>query len=286
MEISGREAQRKIFTELENNIIHLHRTKQIYPCLGIVLVGQRKDSQTYVRMKKKACDKLNIVYEEFLFDEDISEKKLLACVKSLNKNNNIHGVLIQLPLPEGINENKVINTLSADKDIEGMTDINMGKMLRGEKGFYNCTPVGCIRLLDEYNIPIEGADIALLGCGNVGLPLSILLIKRGATVITCHDKTKNIADKCRNADIIISCVGKANLITEDHIGKHSIVIDVGINHNEGKIEGDMPHDLKKKVKMATPVPGGVGPMTIGILLYNLVKKTMIQHELLDWKDIL
>lgn len=275
MEIDGRKIQKKIFKELQNDIELLWEKESLSPCLGIIVVGQRKDSQTYVRMKKKACDKLNISYKQYSLSDNICEQDIIDHVNLLNNNKNVHGILIQLPLPEGIDEHKVINTMLPDKDIEGMSDINMGRMLRGEKGFYNCTPVGCVRLLDEYEVPIEGADIAIIGCGKVGLPLSILLMQRHATVTMCDIKTKNTEEKCRNADIIISCVGKTNLITERHIHENSVVLDVGINVNKnGKLEGDMSSDLKKCVKMASPVPGGVGPMTVSILIYNLVKKTI------------
>lgn len=284
MEIDGRKIQKKVFKELQHDIELLWEQKEIRPCLGIIVVGQRKDSQTYVRMKKKACDKLNISYKEYSLSDDICEQDIIDHVNLLNNNKNVNGILIQLPLPKGINEHKVINTMLPDKDIEGMSDINMGKMLRNEKGFYNCTPVGCIRLLDEYNIPIEGSDITIIGCGKVGLPLSILLMQRHATVTMCDMKTKNPEDKCRNADIIISCAGKINLITERHINEHSIVLDVGINTNEeGKLEGDMPSHLKKCVKMASPVPGGVGPMTVSMLIYNLIKKTVEEYNLKQYK---
>lgn len=249
------------------------------PGLATVLVGERKDSQTYVRMKKKACAEVGITSFSNDLPEDISQEELLSVVRSLNDNPDIHGILVQLPLPDHIDDEGILGAVSLEKDVDGFHPINIGRlsMKRRTPLFVPCTPKGCIELLDRSGIEIEGKHAVVLGRSNiVGLPVAMLLLHRNATLTICHSRTKNLADVVREADILIAAVGRAEMVRGDWIKAGAAIIDVGINPVDDatrkrgyRLVGDVAFDEAQEVAAAiTPVPGGVGPMTIAMLLRN------------------
>lgn len=276
--LNGKEISKNIQKELKLKI----EKKKLMPGLGIILVGDRKDSETYVRMKKKACKNVGIINYDVHLKDDISEKDLIEEVVKMNNNDNIHAILIQLPLPKHINEENVIRCVSLSKDVDGFHPENIGNMAlkRNRNIIAPCTPEGCIELLDRYNIEIEGKHVVILGRSNiVGMPLSLLFLHRNATVTICHSKTKNMEDITKTADILVAACGKRQLIKRHHIKKGCIIIDVGINalpdeskKRKYRLVGDVDYDDVNEVCYAiTPVPGGVGPMTIAMLLKHTVE---------------
>ena len=276
--LNGKEISKNIQKELKLKI----EKKKLTPGLGIILVGNRKDSETYVRMKKKACKNVGIINYDVHLKDNISEKDLIEEVIKMNNNDNIHAILIQLPLPKHINEENVIRCLSLSKDVDGFHPENIGNMAlkRNRNIIAPCTPEGCIELLDRYNIEIEGKHVVILGRSNiVGMPLSLLFLHRNATVTICHSKTKNMEDITKMADILVAACGKRQLIKRHHIKKGCIIIDVGINalpdeskKRKYRLVGDVDYDDVNEVCYAiTPVPGGVGPMTIAMLLKHTVE---------------
>lgn len=244
--------------------------------LSIILVGDKKDSIFYVNSIKKYCERLNIDFFLKHFNENISSNDLIKEIEILNNDDSIHGILIQSPLPLSLkkNEKQIFNSICPKKDIDGVNIYNAGKLfLNHDIQFIPCTALGCLELLDYYDINVEGLNVVVLGASNIiGLPLSILLLQRGATVTTCHIKTKNVKSHTINADLLISCCGVANLVENDWIKQDAIIIDVGINFLDNKLVGDVNFDsVKDKCKYITPVPGGVGPMTITMLFKQLIK---------------
>ena len=246
------------------------------PGLGIILVGNNIESKTYVNMKRKTCEYLNIYFICYEFNDDVSENDIITTIQKLNNDDNINGILVQLPLPLHLNTNKILNTISHNKDVEGFHTINAGKLFQNNN--YNivpCTPRGCLELLDHYNINVKSMNVTIIGCSNiVGLPLSILLLQRGATVTICHIDTNDTKSFVKNADLIVACCGVPHLVKKDWIKKDTIIIDVGINkikNNNGyKLVGDVDYDNVKNIcSYITPVPGGVGPMTVAMLMKNV-----------------
>jgi 5,10-methylene-tetrahydrofolate dehydrogenase/methenyl tetrahydrofolate cyclohydrolase len=288
MLIDGLASAKEIRNQIKEEIATFD-TNQKPPGLGIVMVGDRVDSATYVRMKKRACNEVGIYHEEVRLSENVSQEILLEKIHSLNKNPSIHGILIQLPLPSHIDTNKVLKSVSREKDVDGFHPENVGNLTlnRLEDVLMPCTPKGCIELLDKYNIQIEGKHAVVIGkSAIVGMPLSLLLLHREATVSVCHIKTQNIKAITRQADILISACGQAEMIKADWIKEGCVVIDVGINSvNDAnskrgyKIVGDVDFaDVREKVSAITPVPGGVGPMTIAMLLKNTVSAFKSQSQ--------
>ena len=270
--INGKEISKKIKNDLKEKIKNYEKK----PGLAIILVGNKSDSEIYVRMKKKACQFIGINNYDYYFDENVNEQYILNKIDELNNNNNIHGILVQLPLPKHFNKDKILNSIKIEKDIDGFHENNVGKLTLNKKSLTPCTPLGVIRLLNEYNIELCGKNIVVIGKSNiVGLPLSLLLLHREATVTICHSKTENLNLITKNADILISACGQPNMIKSNYIKKNVIIIDIGINriecNNEKgyKIVGDVDYnDVIDKCYAITPVPGGVGPMTIAMLLEN------------------
>ncbi|NOZ70290.1 MAG: bifunctional methylenetetrahydrofolate dehydrogenase/methenyltetrahydrofolate cyclohydrolase FolD [Chloroflexi bacterium] len=249
------------------------------PGLATVLVGERKDSQTYVRMKKKACAEVGITSFGYDLPADVSQDELLKVVKELNENPDIHGILVQLPLPDHIDDETILGAISIEKDVDGFHPLNIGRlsMKRRDPLFVPCTPRGCIELLDRTGIEIEGKRAVVLGRSNiVGLPVAMLLLHRNATLTICHSRTKNLPDVVREADILIAAVGRAQMVKGDWIKPGAAVIDVGVNAIDDptkkkgyRLVGDVDFEEAKEVAgYITPVPGGVGPMTIAMLLRN------------------
>ena len=242
--------------------------------LAVVIVGNNPASQVYVRNKMKACENVGFYSENIELDENISEEELLQEIDKLNKNDRINGILVQLPLPSHINELKIIDRISPEKDVDGFHVANIGKMVIGdETGFLSCTPYGIMQLLEEYKIEIAGKDAVIIGRSNiVGKPMALMLIQKGATVQVCNSRTKDLRKKLNDADIIIVAAGVPKLLKKEDVKEGAVVIDVGINRVDGKICGDVDYEeVAERASYITPVPGGVGPMTIASLIKNTFK---------------
>lgn len=276
--ISGIELSKKIKKDIKERVNKFYKETDIIPKLIVILVGNNSASKSYIKGKQKACDEVGIQSELIHLDESTSEEELIKIIDDLNKDNSVHGILVQLPLPKHIDELKIIHKISYEKDVDGFNPINVGKLYSGLDCFVPCTPAGIIKLIKETNIDIEGKHAVVVGRSNiVGKPVAQLLLNENATVTVCHSRTKNLKEICLNADILIAAVGKPKLITKDMIKKDALVIDVGVNRLEnGKLCGDVDFDNAKEVaKYITPVPGGVGPMTITMLLENTLKAAKI-----------
>ena len=277
--INGKEIAATIRGEIKAEVDEMKARYGRVPGLAAVLVGSRKDSQTYVRMKKKACAEVGITSIGHDLPADISQDELLKVVRDLNANPDVHGILVQLPLPDHIDDEEILGAISLEKDVDGFHPLNIGRlsMKRRDPLFVPCTPKGCIELLDRTGVEIEGKRAVVLGRSNiVGLPVAMLLLHRNATLTICHSRTKNLPDVVREADILIAAVGRAEMVRGDWVKPGAVVIDVGVNavddptREKGyRLTGDVAFDEVKEVAGAiTPVPGGVGPMTIAMLLRN------------------
>ncbi len=270
MILDGKKISDNIKEELKRRIMVLESK----PKLVVILVGENDASKVYVRNKIKACEKIGIDSEVILFDEKVSEEDLINKIHSLNIDTEVTGILVQLPLPKHIDEKKIIMAIDYKKDVDGFSPINIGRMALNMYSPISCTPKGIVRLLREYNIGVEGKKITVIGRSNiVGKPLSMLLVNMGATVSILNSKTPNIEEYTKNSDILIVAIGNPKFITSRHIDSCEAIIDVGINRDvNGRLCGDVDFDaVKDKVKFITPVPGGVGPMTIAMLMENCVE---------------
>ncbi len=245
------------------------------------MVGDNPASKVYVKNKSKACEKVGVEFEEFLLPETTSESELFELIDRLNEDKSVNGILLQSPVPKQIDQNKAFRRISEEKDVDGFNPFNVGNLCIGNDCFISCTPFGVMKILEHYNIDLEGKNAVVLGRSNiVGKPMVQCLLSKNATVTVCHSRTKNLKEITKNADILVAAIGKPKYVTKDFIKDGAIVIDVGINRNEetNKICGDVDFDdVIDKVSKITPVPGGVGPMTIAMLLYNLVKATKQQN---------
>lgn len=249
--------------------------------LAVIMAGDNPASEIYVKNKIKACEIAGIYSRTIKLDENVTEKDLIEEIEKLNKDDKIDGILVQLPLPVRIDELKIINAISPEKDVDGFHSVNLGKMIIGDKtGFLPCTPYGIMQLLDEYGIDPAGKDTVIIGRSNiVGKPAAILFIEKSATVQVCNTKTKNTKEKIRNADIVIAAAGVPNFIKGEDIKEGAVVIDVGINRVNGKLCGDVDYEeVSEKAGYITPVPGGVGPMTIASLIKNTFKSYVNKVE--------
>ncbi len=272
--IDGKELARKIRMNLKEEVDELKKTSGIIPKLAVIMVGDDKASKVYVKNKSKACDEIGIEYEEFLLDESTTMEKLLDLIEELNNRNDVNGILLQSPIPKHLDISKAFNKIDYRKDVDGFNPMNVGKLSIGEDCFISCTPFGVTKMLEEYNIDVEGKNVVIIGRSNiVGKPLIQCMLKKNATVTVCHSRTKNIKNITSNADILIAALGKPRFITDDMIKDGAVIIDVGINRtDDGKLVGDVDFEnVEKKVSYITPVPGGVGPMTIAMLMTNVVK---------------
>ena len=241
------------------------------PGLAAVLVGEDPASQIYVRNKRKSCEDVGIYSEEHKLPESTSQDELLSLINKLNKDDNINGILIQLPLPKHMDESSILNSVAPEKDVDGFHPINAGHLFEGKPKFIPCTPHGIIKMLEYYNIDIEGKNAVVLGRSNiVGKPAAILLLQKNATVTICHSRTKNLNEVLMDADIIVAAIGRAHFVKKEMVKKDAVIIDVGINRlDTGKLAGDVDFEQVKDIaSFITPVPGGVGPMTITMLLWN------------------
>lgn len=279
--MDGKALAAKIRTELKQETSKMAE-KGIIPKLAVILVGDNPASKIYVKNKSKACVECGVEYEEVLLETETQMADLLNIIDELNNREDINGILLQSPIPNGLNINKAFEKINYQKDVDGFNPINVGKLLIGEDTFISCTPYGIMRMLEEYNIQIEGKNVVVIGRSNiVGKPMAQCLLNKDATVTICHSKTQNIADITKNADILISAVGKLNMVKADMIKDGAVVVDVGMNRKEdGKLAGDIDFEnVKRKASYITPVPGGVGPMTIAMLMTNVVKACKIQNNI-------
>ena len=281
--IDGKDLAKNIRQELKKENDKL-KEKGINAKLAVILVGDDSASKIYVKNKSKACNDVGIEFEEILLDSNTTMDKLLNVIENLNLREDINGILLQSPIPKELNIQEAFEKIDYRKDVDGFNPINVGKLMIGQDGFIPCTPYGIVRMLEEYNIPVEGKNAVVIGRSNiVGKPLSQCLLNKNATVTVCHSRTKDIKNITKNADILISAVGKLNMVTEDMVKEGAVVIDVGMNRKEnGKLAGDVDFEnVKEKTSYITPVPGGVGPMTIAMLMNNVIKATKQQNGIVD-----
>lgn len=252
--------------------------------LAVVIVGDDSASRVYVNNKKKACEYCGIASYEHALSGETTEVELLALVEKLNKDERVDGILVQMPLPKQINEHAIINAIAPDKDVDAFHPINVGKIMIGDYNFLPCTPAGVMELIASTGVSVSGKDCVVIGRSNiVGKPMAMLLLHQSGTVTICHSKTKNLAKICARADIIVAAVGRAGFVTADMVKPGAVVIDVGMNRDEsGKLCGDVAFDeVEKRAGFITPVPGGVGPMTIALLMNNTVISARTREKLCD-----
>lgn len=273
--INGKQIQQQKIEQLSKKISNISDTLK----LVVIQVGDNEASNVYIKNKQKLCEKVGILFEHLKYAE-ISEKELIKKIEQLNIDKSVTGILVQLPLPKEINEKKVIDTIDPMKDVDGLTTINIGNLFSGNKGLAPCTALGVLEILDSINAPIEGSNIVIVGRSRlVGLPLMGLLLKRNATVTICHSKTKDLKSITKQADILIVAIGKKEFITKEYIKDHTIVIDVGINRVDGKLYGDCDFEnIKNKCEAITPVPNGVGPQTVTMLVNNVIEAYNMQKN--------
>ena len=285
--IDGKKIAEQLRTQLKEEVAKL-KQRGIVPGLGVILVGQNAASLSYVRAKEQACEEIGIYSDDNHLPADTTQQTLVALINQMNADPKIHGILVQLPLPEHLDETEVLSAIDPDKDVDGFHPVNIGKMLLGRKAFLPCTPHGIVQLLLRSSVKIEGANVVIVGRSNiVGKPLANMLIQKtaagNATITICHTRTRNLADHTRRADIVIAAAGRPNTITADMVKDGAVVIDVGINRVEDaakkkgyRLVGDVDFEaVKEKASLISPVPGGVGPMTITMLLYNTVESAKI-----------
>lgn len=278
--IDGKALAKKIRANLK---IKCDELKQggIDPKLAVIMVGDNPASKVYVRNKSKACEEVGVKYEEYLLNENTTQEELINLIKKLNQDKTVNGILLQSPIPAHLNINEAFKTITYLKDVDGFTPASIGKLCIGEDTFVSCTPNGVMKMFEEYNIDLSGKHVVILGRSNiVGKPLIQCCLQKNATVTTCHSRTKNLSDMTRQADIIISAIGQPEFLKADMVKNGVIIIDVGINRNDkGKLVGDVDFEnVQKKASYITPVPGGVGPMTIAMLMSNVIKATEEQKK--------
>ena len=279
--IDGKELSKKIRENLKIECEKLKKEK-IIPKLAVIMVGDNPASKVYVKNKSKACQEIGIEYEEYLLSKETKQKELINLIKKLNEDKTINGILLQSPLPSHLDINKAFKEIDYRKDVDGFTPVSTGKLTIGEDTFVSCTPLGVIKIFEEYNIDLAGKSVVILGRSNiVGKPLIHCCLNKNATVTVCHSKTKDLKEYTKRADILIVAIGKSKFVTEDMVKEGAVVIDVGINRGkDGKLTGDVDFEnVEKKASYITPVPGGVGPMTIAMLMNNVIKATKEQNEI-------
>ena len=278
--IDGKKLAKKTRESLKSEVEEL-KSEGIIPKLAVIMVGNNSASQIYVRNKSRACDEVGIEFEEHLLPDTTTQQELIDLIEKLNNNKNINGILLQIPIPEGLDINEAFRKIAPEKDVDGFHPINVGKLVLDQDTFVSCTPYGIMRMFEEYNIDLEGKNAVVIGRSNiVGKPMSQCLLNNNATVTICHSRTQNLSEITKNADILVSAIGKPEFVKADMVKDGVVVIDVGINRTEeGKLKGDVDFEnVSKKASYITPVPGGVGPMTIAMLMNNVVKATKNQNK--------
>ena len=277
--LSGKEVSARIKEKLKAEVAALTE-KGVTPGLAVVIVGNDPASKVYVGRKEAMCAELGMYSEKYALPEDTAQSELLALIEKLNSDPNIHGILVQLPLPEPLDEKAVIAAIAPQKDVDAFHPVNVGKIMIGDYDFVPCTPAGIMELIAESGVEVEGKNCVVIGRSNiVGKPMSMLLLHKNGTVTICHSRTKNLAEITRNADILVAAVGRAHFVTADMVKPGAVVIDVGMNRLEdGKLAGDVDFDAVEPISAAiTPVPGGVGPMTISMLMKNTITAAKRQN---------
>lgn len=271
----GAEIRQKVKCDVQN----LKEKYEITPGLAVIIVGENPASKVYVGRKHKACGEIGVHSEVITLPEQTEQAQLLKIIEKLNNDIHINGILVQLPLPAHINTKMILESIHPDKDVDGFHPLNAGKLFIGQEGLVSCTPYGIIKMLEMKGIPIAGKHAVIIGRSNiVGKPMAMLLLARNATVTVCHSKTQDLSAITKTADILIAAIGKAGFVSGDMVKKDAVVIDVGINRlPSGKLVGDVDEGVKEVASIITPVPGGVGPLTISMLLHNTVQATKIQH---------
>ena len=278
--IDGKNLAKKIRQELKQECYEL-KNNGINPKLAVIMVGDDPASKVYVRNKSRACEEVGIEYEEFILKDETTQEKLIELIKKLNNDKTTNGILLQSPIPKHLNINEAFKAITYMKDVDGFTPSSVGKLCIGEDTFISCTPYGVMKMFEEYNIDLTGKDVVILGRSNiVGKPLIQCCLQKNATVTVCHSKTKNLAEHTKRADVVISAIGQSKFVKEDMVKDGAVIIDVGINRGEdGKLTGDVDFEnVEKKASYITPVPGGVGPMTIAMLMNNVIKATKEQNK--------
>lgn len=276
MIIDGKEIKKQILDELKEEVSKL----EIKPSLVVIQVGDNDASNVYIKQKAKMADYVGYDYKHIKLSEDITTEEVIEIIDGLNNDKKINGVMVQMPLPNHIDTEIVQNAVIPSKDVDGLSDFNAGLLFHNKDALYSCTPYGVMELLKRYKIQVEGRHVVVVGRSNlVGKPMSMMLTNAGATVTLCHSKTVDLSKYTKDADILISCVGKANFITADMVKEDSVVIDVGITRSESGLCGDVKFDeVASKTKYITPVPGGVGPMTVAMLGSNVLKAYYMQQK--------
>ena len=278
--INGKKLAKETREKLKTKCDEL-KERGINPKFAAIMVGNDNASQIYIRNKSKACEEIGIEFEEYLLSENIEQKELIEKIKELNNRKDIHGILLQSPIPANLDINEAFRTIAPEKDVDGFNPLNIGKLCLNQDTFVSCTPFGIMKMFEAYGIELEGKDVTIIGRSNiVGKPLIQCCLNKNATVTVCHSKTKNLKEHTQNADIIIVAIGKSKFLKADMIKEGAVVIDVGINRDsEGKITGDADFDnILSKASFITPVPGGVGPMTIAMLMNNIIKAAEMQNK--------
>lgn len=278
--MDGKKIADQLTEIVKRDVAKFEAFRSIKPGLTVIIVGENPASKVYVNRKHKACEELGIASEVVRLPETTSEEELLQEIDRLNGDNRVHGILVQLPLPKHINSELVLERISPLKDVDGFHPVNVGNLTIGKEGLVPCTPYGVIKMLEISGISVEGKRAVVLGRSNiVGKPMTMLLMSRNATVTVCHSRTKDLAAVCREGDILVAAIGKPEFVTKDMVKPGAIVIDVGINRVGDKLVGDVKFDEVQEVAgYITPVPGGVGPLTIGMLLHNTLKAAELQLD--------
>ena len=279
--IDGKVISASVKERVKGEVAKLNQ-KGITVGLAVIIVGEDPASKVYVSNKKKACEALGIISREYALPENTTEQELLDLIGELNDDPEINGILCQLPLPKHLDEKLIINSIDPEKDVDAFHPVNVGKIMIGDFYFLPCTPAGVMEMLQYEGIEVEGKNCVVIGRSNiVGKPMNMLLLHKNGTVTICHSKTKNLTEICKNADILVAAVGRPNFVTADMIKEGAVVIDVGINRVDGKLCGDVDFEnVKDKTSAITPVPGGVGPMTIAMLMQNTLTAAKKQNGLI------
>ena len=280
--IDGKKVSANVKERVRLECERLVKEHGVTPGLAVVIVGDDSASRVYVNNKKKACELVGFKSEEYALPAETTQEELLSLVDTLNNKDDINGILVQLPLPKHLDDKSVIERISPKKDVDAFHAVNVGKIMLGEYDFLPCTPAGVMEMLHQYEIPVEGKQCVVIGRSNiVGKPMGMLLLHENGTVTICHSRTKNLKEVCQRADILVAAVGRAKFVTADMVKDGAVVIDVGMNRDEnGKLCGDVDFEnVKDKCSYITPVPGGVGPMTIATLMKNTIKACKIQNNI-------
>ena len=280
MILDGKALSTKVKDRVKQEISNLPKNDNI-PTLAVVLVGNDPASAIYVRNKKRACEYVGIKSVSVTLDQDTTQEKLEQTLNDLNNDESINGILLQLPLPKGLDERKALNCIAPEKDVDGLSSVNLGKLMTKEVGITPCTPTGVMEFFKEYNIDLTGKNVVIINRSIlVGKPLALMMLNANATVTICHSKTQNISEYTKKADVIVTAVGKAKFLTEDMVKDGVVVIDVSIVRTEAGLCGDADYEnIKDKASYITPVPGGVGPMTIAMLMENTLKAYKLQNNI-------